>query len=113
MGTLKSLILNIIFIFIFLSCTQNLNGVQRPVKVLTKILNSQSYKGKVINFEYSENLSTRYVFQDNVVEWVNDTIFVEDKVGTTIFHLILTDTSKVYLKNFLEKKEGSLSNEYK
>jgi len=102
-----------VFVFVFLSCTQKVNGVQRPIKILTKLLDSQPYKGKVVNFQFSENLSTRYIFSDNIIEVVSDTIFVEDKSGNTIFNLILTDTSKTFLKNFLEKKEGNLTNDHK
>ena len=112
METLKIFIFKFIFIFVFLSCTQNLNGVQKPIKVLSKVLNTQPYRGKIVNLEYSDKLSTRYIFQDNVVEWVEDTIFVENKSGDIIFNLILNDSSKVFLKNYLEHKEKGLVNGY-
>jgi len=112
MRNFKFLLMKISIVLIFLSCSSELNGIQKPIKILTKILDVQSYKGKVINLEYTDNLSTRYVFSENVVEVVSDTIFVENKSGDVIFNLIMTDTTKTFLKNYLEKKEGALINEY-
>jgi len=94
-----------ILVLLMLSCSQNLNGVQKPIKTIVKILNNQKLKGSETSINQN-GLTERFIFTENVLVLSKDTMFIETLDGEVYFNFILNDSSKIYIKNFLNEKQS-------